>query len=368
MENTKFKRYAFISYNHRDVKTAKWLHKKLESYKLPTEIHNEFEDSKYLRPVFRDKEDLDTGILSDELRKNLESSKFLIVICSPNSAQSEWVNNEVKTFIEWGRLDRIIPYIIDGIPKSGGEDECFPKSLLDYIKEKPNRELLGINQKEFGRENSAIRVIARMLGVSFDELWKRHERERRKRIIAWSIGTPIAVALFYYFAVPVSLDIQMVDENHHLPFPSDGVLAVSDAKYPLRNLDTIIVVKTIPGYCRGRKVPVSFSSTYYVPINCEVKLGIGMRNTKVIKIERDSAFAIFAGSVVNMDGEPVGQAKVTIGNSFTYTDENGRFRFCFNVEEQSEYKRLRIERAGKKTVVRDDECPSRELKYIMYDE
>ena len=46
--------YAFISYNHRDIKAAKWLHKKLESYKLPTEIHNEYEDSKYLRPVCRD--------------------------------------------------------------------------------------------------------------------------------------------------------------------------------------------------------------------------------------------------------------------------------------------------------------------------
>ena len=101
--NTATKRYAFISYNHKDKDMAKWLQAKLESYKLPTEIHNEFEDSRYLRPVFRDKTDLNTGILSDELRKNLQTSKYLVVLCSPNSAHSKWVNDEVKAFIEGKR-------------------------------------------------------------------------------------------------------------------------------------------------------------------------------------------------------------------------------------------------------------------------
>lgn len=366
MSQTEYKRYAFISYNHRDIKMAKWLHKKLESYKLPTEIHNEFENSKYLRPVFRDEEDLDTGVLSDELKKNLESSKYLIVICSPNSAQSEWVSNEVKTFIDWGRLDRIIPYIINGTPKSNNEDECFPKSLLDYIKKHPDRELLGINQKEFGRENAAIRVISRMLGVSFDELWKRHERERRRRIIAWSIGIPIVSSLLYYFAIPVSLNIRLVDQNHRLPMPDDAVLIVANAEYPLSRLDTTITINTIPGYYRLLTIPVKFTSTYYIPTSEEVKLGMGIKNTKVIRIERDSAFAIYAGSVTDVDGEPVEQAKVKAGDSIAYTNDKGYFKLVFSVEEQSEYKKIRIGKAGMKSIARDDECPSSELKYIMH--
>ena len=78
MANEIYRRYAFISYSHRDVKIAKWLHKELEAYKLPAEIQNEFENSQYLRPVFRDIDDLDTGVLKDELRKKLWSSKYLI--------------------------------------------------------------------------------------------------------------------------------------------------------------------------------------------------------------------------------------------------------------------------------------------------
>lgn len=40
MDTTK-KRYAFISYNHKDANWAKWLQEKLESYKLPADIHNQ---------------------------------------------------------------------------------------------------------------------------------------------------------------------------------------------------------------------------------------------------------------------------------------------------------------------------------------
>lgn len=361
-------KYAFISYNHRDAKMAKWLHKKLESYRLPTEIRNEFENSKYLRPVFRDQEDLNTGVLGDELKKNLESSKYLIVICSPNSANSEWVSKEVDAFIEWGRWEYIIPFIIEGAPNSGDERECFPLALRKYVKERPNQELLGISIGEVGQEKAFMRVVSRMLGVSFDELWKRHERERRRRIIARCVGYPLATCLFYYFAIPVSLSIKVVDDDHHLPMPSNAVLVVADAEYPLSRLDTTVTIKAIPGSHRLNIIPVSFSSTYYMPIANTIKLGMGINNSIVLRIERDSLFAIYAGTVIDQDGIFVEQAEVQVGDTIVNTNEKGYFRISFSVEEQSEYKKLRIEKPGKQTIIRDDECPSADLKYIMHNE
>ena len=365
---TEKRKYAFISYSHHDVKMAKWLHKKLEAYRLPTEIHNEFEDSKYLRPVFRDQEDLNTGVLGDELKKHLESSKFLIVICSPHSAKSEWVSNEVKAFTEWGRWEYIIPFIIDGIPNSEDESECFPMSLRNYVREQPDQELLGINIGEVGREKAFVRVVSRMLDVSFDELWKRHERERFKRTIAWSISAPIVVCLFYYLGIPISLNIKVVDVNHHLPMPSDAVLKVANAEYSLNRLDTTITVNTIPGYYRGRKITVMFSSTYYKPIVGELWLNMGIHNSEVLRVERDSLFAIYAGTVSDQEGKPVQRAEVQVGDSIANTDERGYFRLVFRVEEQSEYKKLRITKSGKLTIIRNDECPSTDLKYIMHSE
>ena len=66
---TRYKRYAFISYSHKDVKEAKWLHKHLEYYKLPSDIFNEYdENNRYLRSLFRAKEDMCTGVLTSVLR------------------------------------------------------------------------------------------------------------------------------------------------------------------------------------------------------------------------------------------------------------------------------------------------------------
>lgn len=360
------KKYAFISYNHHDAKMAKWLHKKLESYKLPTEIHNEFEESKYLRPVFRDQEDLNTGILSDELRKHLKSSKYLIVICSPRSAKSEWVNNEVKAFIEWGRMEYIIPFIIDGTPNSKDEYECFPLSLLQHFCAHPDRELLGINIDEVGKDKAFVRVVSRMLGVSFDELWKRHEREHRRRILAWSIGTPIIACLLYSLAIPVSLSIQIVDENHHLPMPTDAVLTVATAEYPINSLDTTIIINTIPGLYRGRHIPLTFKATYYELIKEDIEVGMGLNMTKKLILARDSSFAIYAGTVVDDNGIPIEQAKVFLDNSIVYTNSEGFFKVAFDVGSQSECKTIRITKAGMRDIVRDDECPSRDLRYIMH--
>ena len=42
--NTATKRYAFISYNHKDKDMAKRLQAKLATYKFTTETHNEFEN------------------------------------------------------------------------------------------------------------------------------------------------------------------------------------------------------------------------------------------------------------------------------------------------------------------------------------
>lgn len=364
MDST-YKRYAFISYSHRDIKKAKWLHKKLESYKLPTEIHNEYEDSKYLRPVFRDQEDLDTGVLSDELRKNLESSKYLIVICSPHSAKSDWVSDEVKTFIEWGRLEYIIPFVIDGTPNSGDENECFPKSLCEYVREHPNRELLGISVDEVGRKKAFVRVVSRMLGVSFDELWKRHERDRKHRILFTTISSPIVLSLLYYFAIPLSLTIEIHDDKHYLPLPDGAVLLVNGAEYPLDRLDTTLMISNLPGYYRGRTLPLKILAKWYKPVNEDIPIGWGIKSYLTKTLHRDETFSEFSGKVIDEEGSPIEGAILFMEGQKQTTDSDGRFRLTFQVEEQTETKEIKISMKGYKDYYREDECPNTNLTYIL---
>lgn len=113
---TSYKYYAFISYNGNDERWAKWLHKKLEYYKIPNALRKQHIGlPKHVRPVFWYKQDLSGTKLTSSLHKELEASKYLIVICSPHSANSSWVNDEVQDFINQGKEERIIPFIVEGI-------------------------------------------------------------------------------------------------------------------------------------------------------------------------------------------------------------------------------------------------------------
>ena len=89
---------AFISYSHRDLNYGIWLQKKLEAFHIPTEMRGDRPKGQRLR-IFRDQTDLAGTELQDSLRQNLDASGFLIVICSPSSAASPWVDEEVRYFV-----------------------------------------------------------------------------------------------------------------------------------------------------------------------------------------------------------------------------------------------------------------------------
>jgi len=85
--------YAFISYKRADAKWAFWLKRQLQRYRLPNrtrKIHPNL--TKRLIPIFLDKTNLTLGYLDEGLRSEVQSAKYLIVICSrahrPN--QNTW--------------------------------------------------------------------------------------------------------------------------------------------------------------------------------------------------------------------------------------------------------------------------------------
>ena len=103
-----FKYYAFISYNSRDVKWGKRLQRKLEHYRMPATLCSERGWNRTpIKPVFFAPTDIQPGGLTAELQERLKASRNLIVICSPNSAQSKWVGDEIEFFHSLGRTDNI---------------------------------------------------------------------------------------------------------------------------------------------------------------------------------------------------------------------------------------------------------------------
>ena len=106
------------------MEIAKKVHTGLETYKIPASVKKRLGIKKINR-VFRDQEELPIGSnLSDNINEALESSEFIIVICSPRTPESEWVKKEIETFISLHGRDHVLAVLIEGEP-----DESFPESL-----------------------------------------------------------------------------------------------------------------------------------------------------------------------------------------------------------------------------------------------
>ncbi len=203
---------AFLSYSHRDTKWATWLHKSLESYRPPKQIVGTVTARgpvpKRLAPIFRDREELASATdLGTLLNEALRQSACQIVICSPSSARSKWVNEEILAFKRLGREDRIFCLIVGGEPYASGdpahaEEECFPPALR--YKLGPDGNLSTVRTEPIaadarpgkdGRNNAKLKLIAGLLGVGFDGLRQREQRRRQRQLFAIASGAVAGMLL-----------------------------------------------------------------------------------------------------------------------------------------------------------------------------
>lgn len=184
---------AFLSYNHRDRKTAIWLHRALETYRIPRHMRGRAsalgELGARLPPVFRDREELAASTdLGSAVRAALEQSDSLIVICSPSAARSRWVNEEIRTFAALGRRNRIQCLITEGEPNASrtpGRDpsrEALPPALFEHGGREPLA--ADIRPGEDGREAAKLKLLAGILGVDYGELRQREAVRRHRRLAA----------------------------------------------------------------------------------------------------------------------------------------------------------------------------------------
>lgn len=130
------KYYAFISYSRKDGKAAAWLQRRLEWFRFPVKLVPEYRrpsHSRYVRPIYRDKTNLEVtdGHYWTNIRRALEESRYLIVLCSSHAATSEPVNMEVAHFLEThgGDTSLVAPVILSGSVTSADADAALCPAL-----------------------------------------------------------------------------------------------------------------------------------------------------------------------------------------------------------------------------------------------
>lgn len=115
----------------------------------------------------------------------LLASANLIVICSPRSVASRWVNEEIKNFAALGRAESIFCLIVEGEPHSADPSrECFPPALFAAGHHEPLA--ADVRPGQDGKSAAKVKLLSGLMGVGYDELRQREavRKQRRLAIVA----------------------------------------------------------------------------------------------------------------------------------------------------------------------------------------
>lgn len=226
MDEREYKYDAFISYRHAkpDQFVAENLHKLLETFKVPRIAADSVKKQKKnkINRVFRDRDELPlSSSLSDNIQEALETSEFLIVVCSPRTPESLWVQKEISTFISLHGRERVLAVLVEGEPQ-----DSFPEALRfeevesvleDGTKTVEKRDveplaadIRGKNQKEVLKnlKRELLRIVAPLLGCSYDDLKQRHRERKIKRMMTASLVAAAVFLLFGSISTAMALRIQ----------------------------------------------------------------------------------------------------------------------------------------------------------------
>lgn len=226
MTDNELKYWAFLSCSQQDnceerpdtqdvssLCWGNWLHDALKTFSIPAEFVGQINSRgeiipERIDPIFQDDQETPgDASLGADVCKALEQSICLIVICSPRSAKSLYVNETVRYFKQLGRGNYILPIVVAGEPNASDaskpgmspENECFvpalrhpvqPDGTLDPTRRAARhifvdarhgddkREILANDHRnaEADLEMAKIQLIALLIGVGFNGLWWREQK------------------------------------------------------------------------------------------------------------------------------------------------------------------------------------------------
>jgi len=359
---------AFISYNSKDDRWAKWLQRKLEAYNMPVVIRNEKDEvvrreekPKKLR-VFRYRANLNTVSLNDGLAKELDDARWLIVICSPNSAKSAWVGKEIQHFLDTGRRDHILPFIVSGTSYSDDENECLNPVLKAAF---PDGDILGVNIDDYGddpriyrKRKALVRTVSLLIEVpdAYSYLWNRY-RMRFWEGVALKVAGAAAIVLLviwaWHYNAEFDTRIRLNDTTPTNSLPTPDSLKVmltldnEEKTLVLTETDGIGTYKNLPGRFANQEARLTFEAEGYEPVDTVVTL---QRNGEVnLNIHRDDTYGVLAGTIIDEQGQPISGAMVEAEGVTCTSQEDGTFMLRIPIEKQKPCPHVRISKAGYQT-------------------
>ncbi|MDR3401891.1 MAG: toll/interleukin-1 receptor domain-containing protein [Chthoniobacter sp.] len=109
--------WAVVAFAPEDAIWCDWIYRHLNGYRLPTSLVDRVTTQGIPRPdclsIFPDRRD---PAYTERVARALADSSYLIVVCSPHSAKSEVVDDQIRAFKKTGGEERILVLVADGPP------------------------------------------------------------------------------------------------------------------------------------------------------------------------------------------------------------------------------------------------------------
>lgn len=212
-----------------DRSAAESLEKGLTTYKLPRTKDSSVTERSYTRIWVHILEGAQE--LTDDIRERLNRTRWLILVCSPGVKASYGVNTLISYFYSLGRKANVLPLLIQGDPLESFPSLFFEEretSLVDadgqveIIKE--ITEPLAVDIRSDSPKTSLklvsharIKVVAALIGVSYDALEQRHYKRARRRAAILAtvlVLVPVILAsIFAYLWLDAERQIAIADQK-----------------------------------------------------------------------------------------------------------------------------------------------------------
>lgn len=371
-----YRYYAFVSYRGADVKWAKWFVKKSDNYLLPTITPEDIkagnrapsklkEDDKYLYPVFRDRDNLKSGKILDQILAAIDVSRKIVVICTPTAAKSgSWMDDELRHIIEANRISQIIPLVVEGRIYSIEEyeavgrsiddpfpDDCNPYVLRCYMKEhREHAEAINyIEIEEQGIRNperAFIKCVASIIDMPFDNLWDRFGKEQKRKsrlrrlyvAIAVIAACLVGIATWFY-TLPVDVTIGLNETSVHndkLPPLENAEITMTvdnvTVKDTIASIDDFALFEKRPHSDIGKEAHILFRCQNWLTTDTNIVLS----KMTTINICRDPhPYGDIQFRLWNInEAKTYPNTKVSINDHDMMSDKEGRVTYSMPLAEQ----------------------------------
>ena len=215
------KYFAFISYSRKDLDVANEICRRMESFRYPSAVEMQYRPkaSKFVREIFLDRSKLEFSQKSfhEEIRQALAQSRYLIVLCSENSAVPHedgrhYINDEISFFLSQhgGDYGLVVPVLLDNV-------KVMPPIINTESMWARNNPICRREYGEGGIDGAVAEILTYLFHMGNSSyLYRRLNSQRLRRFRLMAIGSCVVAALFLVMAVAMLILKEHADTNRKI--------------------------------------------------------------------------------------------------------------------------------------------------------